>query len=613
MKLEAKVSLLSLVATCLAQPLNNAAPSGQLSLDWSPIYEFGTFTFLPKPTPTFAVPNSKPSFTAYYAPHYTDVGTSLLGSLSTRTWKGSWTPNATITATDTLDPYGDYAWQKMWQLASLTSYTSMGLYSTTVQPTAVPTSSLVLPPEDPFTFDDSLKFPLDFIFGVAGSAAQIEGAVAEEGRSPSILEITPQLPVNKNYVTNENYYLYKQDIVRIAAMGIKYYSFSIPWSRILPFVLEGTPINQEGIDHYDDLINTCLEYGITPIATLTHFDTPLMFTGGNLLRDNILTYLNGGYDNATFVDAFVNYGKIVLTHYADRVPIWVGFNEPFLYSGNPIGVKNVVLATARLHLFYHNDLKATGKFGIKLSDLFGVPSDPTNPEDVEAALRFQEFQIGSYANALYLGQEAPESWVSTFDNVKNYTGFRFTDAELQEVKGGCDYLGIDPYTYTIIKAPEGGVEACQNNQTHPLWPYCLVQTEQRPDGWALGYRSQSYVYITPVQMREFFGYLWNTFKAPILVSEFGYPEWREAEKELKDQLYDTVRSIYYRSYLDAIVKAINLDKINIIGALAWSFADNWEFGDYNQQFGLQVVNRTTQERHYKKSFFDVVKYVNDRK
>lgn len=114
-------------------------------------------------------------------------------------------------------------------------------------------------------------------------------------------------------------------------------------------------------------------------------------------------------------------------------------------------------------------------------------------------------------------------------------------------------------------------------------------------------------------MREFFNYLWNTFKAPILVSEFGYPEWREAEKELKDQLYDTVRSIYYRSYLDAIVKAINLDKINIIGALAWSFADNWEFGDYNQQFGLQMINRTTQERHYKKSFFDVVKYVNDRK
>lgn len=115
------------------------------------------------------------------------------------------------------------------------------------------------------------------MFGVAGSAAQIEGAVALEGRSPSLLEklITGSQP--KDYITNENYFLYKQDIQRLAAMGVEYYSFSIPWTRILPFVLPGTPVNQQAIDHYNDLIDTVLDAGMQPVVTMLHFDSPLMF------------------------------------------------------------------------------------------------------------------------------------------------------------------------------------------------------------------------------------------------------------------------------------------------------------------------------------------------
>ncbi|KAL4733873.1 hypothetical protein BDV11DRAFT_175290 [Aspergillus similis] len=68
----------------------------------------------------------------------------------------------------------------------------------------------------------------------------------------------------------------------------------------------------------------------------------------------------------------------------------------------------------------------------------------------------------------------------------------------------------------------------------------------------------------------------------------------------------------YGVWLSEILKAIYEDGVNVMGALAWSFADNWEFGDYSQQFGLQKVNRTTQQRYYKKSFFDLVDFVNTR-
>jgi beta-glucosidase/6-phospho-beta-glucosidase/beta-galactosidase len=86
---------------------------------------------------------------------------------------------------------------------------------------------------------------------VAGSAAQIEGAVSHEGKAPSFADIAGSHSPAQDYVTNENYYLYKQDIERLAAIGVKYYSFSIPWTRILPFAVPGSPVNQQAIDHYE--------------------------------------------------------------------------------------------------------------------------------------------------------------------------------------------------------------------------------------------------------------------------------------------------------------------------------------------------------------------------
>ena len=107
-------------------------------------------------------------------------------------------------------------------------------------------------------------------------------------------------------------------------MGVEYYSFSIAWTRILPFALPGTPVNRQGIDHYNDLINFVLEKGMKPAVTIFHFDTPLQFVANvSSLATPLIGYVNGGYGNATFEDAFVNYGKIVLAHFADRVPLWV--------------------------------------------------------------------------------------------------------------------------------------------------------------------------------------------------------------------------------------------------------------------------------------------------
>lgn len=237
-----------------------------------PVYSHTSFSYTLSETVRYATSIPAPTGTTTYAPP-PESATTLVPSLSYTTW-GNWDPNSTSTANDTGDPYGQAAWTALWVYANPPNFTqATSLYSTTVSPTPVPTSELVLPPRDYFGPTDCYDFPEDFVFGVASSASQIEGATAQQGKSPSLMDILVQDDRPKDYVTNENYYYYKQDIERVAAMGVKYFSFSIAWTRILPFALPGTPVNQEGIDHYNDVINFILEKGMVPEVTLLHFDT----------------------------------------------------------------------------------------------------------------------------------------------------------------------------------------------------------------------------------------------------------------------------------------------------------------------------------------------------
>jgi beta-glucosidase len=158
--------------------------------------------------------------------------------------------------------------------------------TTTVPATPVPSSSLIPPPPlyyAPFppgpevpavVKNSSWSIPKDFFWGVASAAYQIEGAAKDEGRGPSVWDVFTHRVTN--YVVNNmtgdvvdnGYYMYKLDIARMAAMGVNAYSFSISWTRIMPF--GRGPLNEEGLAHYDDVINTCLEYGITPLVSLFH-------------------------------------------------------------------------------------------------------------------------------------------------------------------------------------------------------------------------------------------------------------------------------------------------------------------------------------------------------
>lgn len=200
--------------------------------------------------------------------------------------------------------------------------------------------------------NESWKFPSGFFWGVSSAAYQIEGAMQAEGRGPSVWDIfthrSTEITVSNDTgdVGCNEYYLYKQgalqifakmfgvlimsDIARIAALGVPYYSFSISWSRIFPF--GKGPVNELALQHYDDLIDTCLQYGVKPVVTLFHWDLPLF-----------LQNQYGGWLSEEIVDDYVAYAKVVFERYGNKVSHWFTMNEPIVFCGEyPVIPKSMI-------------------------------------------------------------------------------------------------------------------------------------------------------------------------------------------------------------------------------------------------------------------------------
>lgn len=240
-----------------------------------------------------------------------------------------------------------------------------------------------------------------------------------------------------------------------------------------------------------------------------------------------------------------------------------------------MSVNNVIKAHAQVYHFYKEELNGTGTISIKFNDNFGVPRNASSEADIYAANHFNSFQLATFANPIFLGQDYPDSFKQSIPDFVPLTA-----EDLEYIGGTADYLGIDPYTATVVTPPVAddtdSILDCASNTSDINFPYCVNQTTTNQYGWNIGYRSGSYVYITPTYLREYLSYLYNTFRTPVVITEFGFPVFGEADKAvLEDQLFDTPRSIYYLSYMSEVLKAIWEDGVVVQGAFAWSFADNW--------------------------------------
>ncbi|KAL0578183.1 hypothetical protein V5O48_003814 [Marasmius crinis-equi] len=565
---------------------------------------------------------------------------STINATSTVTATATDEPTTTIAAPTSgasFPPVGsiprEYTPENLDRLWAVVGEVEAPSITTTVVPQTPVTLPTPPPPLYPSFFPGpkdilpDLKLPEGFLFGVDTAAFQVEGAVKNEGKGPSMWDWATRQPnaVIDNTtgdISDLQYFLYKEDTARVAALGVNAHSFSISWSRIFPFGTADSPVNQQGLDHYSDLIDYSLEQGVQPVVTLFHWDTPLP-----------LQVFYGGFTSGEIVDDFVNYAKTVFKAYNGRVKTWYTFNEPRVYCGQiagyPFNATNpfapgVNSSTAPYQCSY-NLLKAhagtvkafremgiEGEIAFKNDDFIGPPWRANSTDDAEAAERHAAFQIGVFADPIYGTGDWPKILTDTLP-----PSFlpRLTEEEKKDIFGSADFFAIDSYRTQRIAAPDDGLEACLNDTSHPLWPSCNQVVNFDENGWANGVSADpaaDWLQATPNLLRQSLRELqerWPTKK--MYISEFGFEEPFEGSRQ-PQELYrikeDVARTNYFMTYLGEILLAIHEDKIPIAGTFAWAMVDNLEWNNgLVTRFGIQFVNYTTQERAYKRSAFALCK------
>ncbi|KIY52196.1 glycoside hydrolase [Fistulina hepatica ATCC 64428] len=443
--------------------------------------------------------------------------------------------------------------------------------------------------QEPSKILPDYEFPVDFKFGVASAAYQVEGATKNEGKGPTIWDwCSPD-------VGDLQYYLYEEDVARVAALGFNAHSFSIAWARILPFGVAGSPVNQEGLDHYSNLINYHLAMGMEPIVTLFHWDLPLA-----------LQAYYGGFTSSNIVEDFANYAKIVFQSFNGRVKTWLTFNEPAVFCA--------ALATYPFNLTLPpgiNSSTAPYQCSYNLHNLFlhhlivsGVPWRQNSTLDAKAVERHGAFAIGWFSDPVYTTGDWPVVMTDTLP--ESYLP-RFTEQEKQDLYGSADFFAIDAYRTQYITIPPQGIDACATDFSNSLWPSCVQIMYYDPAGWAIGASSDpktTWLQSTPQYLRESLRAVYSRWpSSKMYLSEYGFAE--PFENELSDLwriTEDITRTNYYLTYLAELLLAINEDDLPIAGAFAWSLIDNSEWNSgFSVRFGIQHVNYSTLERTYKRS------------
>ena len=167
--------------------------------------------------------------------------------------------------------------------------------------------------------DLASRFPHDFLWGVATSAFQIEGAAFEDGKGESIWDRFCREPgviadASNGDVACDHYHRLDGDLDLIAGLGVDLYRFSISWPRVQP-AGEGA-WNEKGLAFYDRLVDGLLARGLAPHLTLNHWDLP------QALQDK------GGWESRDTVHRFVDYALGIQRRLGDRLAAITTHNEP---------------------------------------------------------------------------------------------------------------------------------------------------------------------------------------------------------------------------------------------------------------------------------------------
>jgi beta-glucosidase len=446
-------------------------------------------------------------------------------------------------------------------------------------------------------------FPHDFVWGSATASYQIEGAVHEDGRGPSIWDTFSHIPGrilngDTGDIAVDHYHRWEEDLGHITALGLDAYRFSISWPRVQPG--GSGAVNQAGIDFYSRLVDALLERGVRPVATLYHWDLPqeLEDAGGWPVRDTTLR--------------FEDYATKIVGALGDRVHTWTTLNEPWCsaYLGYASGVHApgrtepaaALAAVHHLNLAHGlagqviRDLAPAAELSVSLN-LHVIRPDSDSASDQDAVRR-----IDALANRVFLGPMLDGAYPDDIRaDTADITDWSFVqDGDEKLIAVPLDVLGVNYYSTTRVSTWDG-VSPRPNadghgTSTHSPWVGSPgVDFVQQPGPYtSMGWN------IEPSGMTDLLLRLHRDYPdLPLMITENGaaFPDVVSDD----GAIHDDVRIDYLHRHIDAVGTAMDAGA-NVRGYFVWSLLDNFEWAwGYDRRFGIIRVDPDTLARTWKDS------------
>jgi beta-glucosidase len=436
-----------------------------------------------------------------------------------------------------------------------------------------------------------MGFKNNFMWGAASAAYQIEGAHSEDGKGLGIWDVLSKekgrvIHGESADVSCDHYHRYQEDVNLMKEIGLKYYRFSISWTRILPDGIG--KVNNKGLKFYSDLVDALLEAGIEPMITLFHWDYPYTL------------YEKGGWKNENSPDWFAEYTSVVIDALSDRVKYWITFNEPQLFvgAGHLAGfhapferceVKeiaqishNVLLAHGKAVKVIRESTKQPCMIGLAPTGPCCTPQNNTDEAIEEARKTSFDFQdiSGVFGNSWWMDPvvfgKYPESAQAVLGN--DMPDIKEGDMEL--ISQPIDFYGCNIYQSISDYNPS----ADYASNAYLGCPRTMM-------GWP----------VTPEVLYWAPKFLYERYKLPILVAENGLAsmDW----VSLDGKVHDSMRKDFIHRYLLEYQKAAD-EGVDLMGYMYWSLMDNFEWADgFDKRFGLIYIDYQTQKRTVKDSAY----------
>lgn len=450
------------------------------------------------------------------------------------------------------------------------------------------------------------QFPEKFLWGASTSAYQVEGAVAEDGKSPSIIDMYEHPKDVADFsVASDHYHRYREDIAMFAEMGLKAYRFSIAWTRILP---GGTgEVNAKGLEFYGNLIRECRKYEIEPVVTMYHFDLPYCLEE------------KGGWLNRDTIDAFVNYAKVLFKHFGREVKYWLTINEQNTMILHPgaIGLPksgelpskkvmyqqnhHMMLAQAKVMKLFHQ-MVPEGMIGPALNLTAMYPAT-CRPEDAIAAHNWEVLRCWNFADVPVYGWYHPLAWEYMKDRDLTPDVADGDRKILENAKP--DFIAMNYYSTATIAASRGDasdVAARAGDQQIMLGEQGVYRPAENE---YVGKTQYGWV-VDPVGFRYTLRKTYERYRLPILITEngIGAPDTLEED----GSVHDAYRIDFIREHLHQMKLAIT-DGVDMLGYCPWAAIDVVSTHQgYRKRYGFIYVDRDEFElkelkRYRKDSFY----------